>query len=333
MKKKKEITFLLSVDTEEEWDWEGPFPESNFSVDNLHALPAFQDFCVKHKIRPCYFVDYPAAAELPKQSLFLQHVEKGNCELGAHLHPWANPPYFGKPSEENSHVVNLPLSQVEQKLDELMALFERELNYVPTAFRTGRWGISEPIMELLYLRGFTIDSSVYPFYKNEYFNCYGSPLTAYWPDVEDVLKSGLQRNILELPVTVGFNRTPFVQSAKVHDVTQNRAFQSLKTTALLWHSKLLRKIYFSPEVSTSSDMITLADAAIENGHQCLHMYFHSSNLINDGTGFLKSKNANKVICTRIEKVLKYLHKHYDVNFMTPSEYRVFLNNNPDQIAL
>ena len=82
---KKQITFLLSIDTEEEWDWEGEFPESDFSVENLHALPGFQDFCVKHKIRPCYFVDYPAAAELPKQTHFIEHLEKGNCELGAHL--------------------------------------------------------------------------------------------------------------------------------------------------------------------------------------------------------------------------------------------------------
>ncbi len=330
--KKPQLTFLLSVDTEEEWDWEGPFPESDFSVENLHQLPAFQAFCEQKGLRPCYFVDYAAAIGLVKQTRFLEQVEKAHCELGAHLHPWANPPFFGKPTEENSHVVNLPLKQVEEKLDALLTLFNQQLKYKPKAFRTGRWGISEDILQLLYLRGFDVDSSVYPFYRNEYFNCYGAPLMPYWPDSENVLKSGMQRNILEVPVTVGFNRTPFETAAKLHDASENSVLQVIKTTALLWHSKLLRKIYFSPEVTTTQDMITLAESAIENGQRCLHMYFHSSNLINNGTGFLKSDNPFELICTRISDVLSHLSSRYEIVYMTPSEYKVFLNNNQQLIA-
>jgi hypothetical protein len=329
---RQQITFLLSVDTEEEWDWDGPFPESDFSVENLHMLPAFQAFCEKKSLRPCYFVDYAAAVGLVKQTAFLARMLKGKCELGAHLHPWANPPFYGKPTEESSHVINLPLKQVEDKLDVLLDIFSQRLAYTPKAFRTGRWGISEDIMNLLYLRGFNIDSSVYPFYRNEYFDCYGSPLVPYWPATDNVLKSGTQRNILEVPVTVGFNRTPFETAAKVHDASETSMLQAMKTTAMLWHSKLLRKIYFSPEVTSSQDMITLADSAIENGHQCLHMYFHSSNLISNGTGFLKSDKPFELICERISEVLNHLHNEYDVNFMTPSEYKVFLKNNQQQIA-
>ena len=329
---KKQITFLLSVDTEEEWDWEGPFPENEFSVENLHALPKFQAFCEEKGLRPCYFVDYPAAVGLAKQTEFLERVKQSQCELGAHLHPWANPPYFGSATEENSHVVNLPLLQVEQKLDALMELFRSTLSYEPKAFRTGRWGISEAIMELLYLRGFDIDSSVYPFYKNDYFDCYGAPLNAYWPDTSNVLKSGTQRNILEMPVTVGFNRSNFESASKLHDFSQHKALQLFKPTALLWHSNILRKIYFSPEVADTKNMIKLADKAIENGQHYLHMYFHSSNLINNGTGFLKSDKPFALICKRISALIKHLQSKYEVNFMTPSEYKVHLQNNEDQIA-
>lgn len=330
---KKQITFLLSVDTEEEWDWEGPFPENDFSVENLHALPKFQAFCEQKGLRPCYFVDYAAAVGLAKQTEFLARVAESHCELGAHLHPWANPPYFGKATEENSHVVNLPVLQVEQKLDALMELFSTTLNYKPKAFRTGRWGISEAIMKLLYLRGFDIDSSVYPFYKNDYFHCDGAPLCPYWPDTTNVLKSGIQRNILEVPVTVGFNRTPFEKASKLHDLSQLPALQIFKPTAVLWHSKVLRKVYFSPEVADTENMISLADKAIENGQHVLHMYFHSSNLISNGTGFLKSNNPYNLICKRITAVIEHLQTKYKVNFMTPSEYKVYLQSNEDQIAI
>lgn len=331
MRSKKQITFLLSVDTEEEWDWDGPFPEQDFSVENLHMLPKFQKFCELKGLRPCYFVDYAAAVGLAKQTEFLDRVTHSQCELGAHLHPWANPPYFDKPTEENSHVVNLPIAQVEQKLDALMELFTKSLNYKPKAFRTGRWGISESIMKLLFLRGFDVDSSVYPFYKNDYFHCNGAPLSPYWPDTDNVLKSGKQRNILEMPVTVGFNRTPFERASVLHEFSHHPALQLLKPTALLWHSKILRKVYFSPEVSSVGDMISLADKAIENGQQVLHMYFHSSNLINNGTGFLQSDDAYSLICQRITKVIEHLQTNYEVNFMTPSEYKVYLQCNEDQV--
>ena len=297
MQNKKQITFLLSVDTEEEWDWEGEFPESDFSVENLQRLPDFQQYCEGNGIRPCYFVDYPAAALLSKQTAFMQSVERSTCELGAHLHPWANPPYFGKPTESNSHVVN------------------------------------EDIMHLLYTRGFDIDSSVYPFYKNDYFDCYGSPLIPYWPDTQNVLAKGQQRNIIELPVTVGFNRTPFERSAKIHDATQHPLLQTCKITALLWHTNLLKKIYLSPEVSDTTSMIQLAEASIKSGHNCLHMFFHSSNLITNSTGFFKTDNAYELIVKRISKVLAHLQQRYHVQFMTPSEYKIHLSNNQDQIAL
>jgi hypothetical protein len=329
---KKQITFLLSVDTEEEWEWDGPFPESDFSVENLHMLPSFQAFCEEKNLRPCYFVDYAAAIGMQQQTAFLERAYKGKCELGAHLHPWANPPFFGKATEESSHVLNLPLSQVEEKLDVLLDVFSSKLAYAPKAFRTGRWGISEDILYLLYLRGFDIDSSVYPFYRNDYFDCHGSPLTPYWPDTNNVLATGSQRNILEVPVTVGFNRTPFKSAAKIHDVAQKPIFNSLKSTAILWHSKMLRKIYFSPEVASSEDMITLADSAIRNGQLCLHMYFHSSNLIKNSTGFLQSDRPFELICERISAVLEHLHAQYEVNYMTPSEYKVYLKNNQQQIA-
>jgi hypothetical protein len=147
-----------------------------------------------------------------------------------------------------------------------------------------------------------------------------------------VLKSGIQRNILELPVTVGFNRTNFDKASRLHDFSQHRALQLFKPTALLWHSKVLRKIYFSPEVADIPNMITLADKAIENGQHVLHMYFHSSNLISDGTGFLKSDNPYALICKRITAVIEYLQSKYEVIFMTPSEYKVYLQSNEDQIA-
>lgn len=332
MKHKSDLLFLLSVDTEEEWDWEGPFPEGEFSVENLHMLPQFQAFCTNKGIRPCYFVDYAAAKGINKSSQFLEQVQANECELGAHLHPWANPPYFDKPTESNSHVVNLPIEQVSEKLDALMRLFAERFAYQPKAFRTGRWGISPEIMRLLWSRGFEVDSSVYPFYQNEFFSCQGSPTLPYWPSEEDVLVPGGQHNILELPVTVGFNRRPFDKANRVHQRLDSPRMQRVKANALLWHSNLLRKIYMSPEVSKASDMITLARAAIAENAPIVHMYFHSSNLISNGTGFFKAKDPFDKICKRISAVIDDLSEDHNISFMTLSEAKVYFQTNPQFIA-
>lgn len=332
MKNKTDLVFLLSVDTEEEWDWEGPFPEGEFSVENLHMLPEFQAFCTNRGIRPCYFVDYAAAAGIEQTSQFVEQVKNNECELGAHLHPWANPPFFDKPTESNSHVVNLPIEQVSDKLDALMELFAERFSYQPKSFRTGRWGISPQIMDLLWSRGFEVDSSVYPFYQNEFFSCQGSPTLPYWPSEQDVLSIGQQQNILELPVTVGFNRRPFAKANQVHQALDTPGLQTLKANALMWHSHLLRKIYMSPEVTEAQDMITLAENAIKENAPLIHMYFHSSNLISNGTGFFKAEKPFETICERISEVLAHLEKQHNLVFMTLSEAKVHFQTNRQFIA-
>ncbi|MFC3121993.1 WalW protein [Agaribacter flavus] len=332
MMNKTDLLFVLSVDTEEEWDWDGPFPEDNFSVENLSILPKFQKFCETLNIRPCYFVDYAAAKGIPAEGEFHQAIKNNFCELGAHLHPWANPPYFQKPNEENSHVVNLPIQQVAEKLDALLSLFAEKFSYQPKAFRTGRWGISEEIMQLLWSRGFTVDSSVYPFYQNEYFSCQGSPVLPYWPDVANVLKPGSQRNILELPVTVGFNRRPFTLANRIYQAFDSAFMQNLKANAILWHSRILRKIYMSPEVTSSDNMIRLCKAIDTSKQPIVHMYLHSSNLIQSGTGVVDHDDPYQLITTRIKNVIEHLSKRNNLVFMTPSEAKIYFKTNPKFIA-
>jgi hypothetical protein len=39
VKNKPELVFILTIDTEEEWYWNGPFPEQDLSVKNLESIP------------------------------------------------------------------------------------------------------------------------------------------------------------------------------------------------------------------------------------------------------------------------------------------------------
>ncbi|NTS78274.1 WalW protein [Catenovulum sp. SM1970] len=314
------IKFILSVDTEEEWNWSGPFPEERFAVENIKKIPEFQAFCESVGIKPSYFVDYAVANDPSSVDILKSPMQAGQCEIAGHLHPWANPPYFGKTSEFESHVVNLPYEQVEAKLKVLTEKLETVFGVSPQAFRTGRWGINGQILKLLTKYGYCIDSSVYPFYENQYFNCYGAPTDAYWPNYDDVLEVGEQREISQIPVTVGFSNTHFDLSHKIHHLLSRPSLRFFRPIGLAWHLGLLKKLYMSPELSTANEMCLLAKQAIKRGDDYIHMYIHSSSLLSNATGFVVGENPLDDITQAISQVVSFLKQHVNVQFCTISQY-------------
>jgi len=322
---KATILLILSVDTEEEWDWSGPFPQKQARVKNIDRLPDFHNICSGLGIRPTYFVDYAVANSTAASAKMLEFCLSADCEIGAHLHPWCNPPYFGEVGEAESHVINLPIVQVEQKLDNLVAKIQASLTIQPKSFRTGRWGIDSNVLQLLVKYGFNVDSSVYPFYQNEYFTCLGSPLLPYWPDLNDPLKISEQRQIFELPVTVGFNRDNFEFCNGIHQACSLPPLSWTRFNGFAWHTKLLRKNYLCPELSTVEDMIALCDKVIAKGYPVLHMYMHSSSLLDNQNSLLGNKNAFSFITQAVSEVTKHLTEHYNIEFCTISEAAQKLN--------
>jgi len=242
---KPDLLFVLSVDTEEEWDWSGPLPEKKFSTTNVRQVPAFQEFCQGLGIRPTYFVDYAVAENEEAKTYLKPYSDNHLCEIGAHLHPWCNPPYFGPTGEKESHVVNLPAEQVEAKLDQLIEKLQQTFGIYPGAFRTGRWGINRMIFELLEKKGIHIDSSMYPFYHNDFFDCRGTSLNTYYPNYSIPNEHGTQRNIIEFPVTVGFNWPKYRLLQKIYDFINKPALNRFRLIGLFWHTKLLRKLYWT----------------------------------------------------------------------------------------
>jgi len=85
--------FLLTVDTEEEWDWSADLPKYPFSTNNIEQVPEFQNFCTNLGVKPTYFVDYAVADHKEHVQLLNEYFRKDECDYGAHLHPWTNPPY------------------------------------------------------------------------------------------------------------------------------------------------------------------------------------------------------------------------------------------------
>jgi hypothetical protein len=110
----------------------------------------------------------------------------------------------------------------------------------------------------------------------------------------------------------------------MHRIFERRPFSWLKINGALWHSLLLRKIYLSPELCSSKDMIRLIDNKLKNGDSCFHMYLHSSSLLTDVTGLNTELNARESICTRMSEVINHLSHIADVEFLTLTEAKATL---------
>lgn len=328
---KPDIRFVLTIDTEEEWEWDNEFPQENCSVENLAKLPAFQEHCQSLGIRPTYFVDYAVANDDIGSELLSAFHRNNTAEIGAHLHPWCNPPFFGKTSEQDSHVINLPEQQIIQKLDALTEIICKKIGAQPRSFRSGRWGMNGKTLSLLEQRGYKVDSSVYPFYKNEYFTCEGAPVVPYWPAHNDALSPGTQRNIMELPVTAGFNIKNYSLGNQLHTILSEPPFSWFRSVGLLWHSKVLRKLYLSPELTNADDMNLLVNSALKNGHSVIHMYLHSSSLIDGATGLMQTDNAFSIICERMSETIRYLESQANVTYCTITEAALALQQIPNAV--
>jgi len=324
-KARRKVLFVLTVDTEEEFDWNGGFPQHSCSVQNIQKIPKFQAFCESLNIRPTYLVDYPVATNQNSALTLRTIAATKKAEIGAHLHPWCTPPIEGENGEYESHVINLPPDLVRKKLKTLTAAIEDNIHVRPSVFRTGRWGTNASVLAITMNEGYKVDSSIYPYYTNEYFSCDHAIGTPYWPSIENPKKAGAQKSIFEIPVTAGFNRPNFPFWAKIHRLMSSKFASPLRLVGFAWKTKALRKLYLSPELSSTSDMITLTDAALASEHPVIHMFIHSSSLLPGRNEFTQNREDEKKFYTRIESVVKHLAAQSDVTFCTLSEAQALLH--------
>ena len=321
---KPKVLFVLSVDTEEEFDWNGAFPQRNCSVRNIQKIPKFQAFCESLSIRPTYLVDYPVANDAESATILSTIAQSGQAEIGAHLHPWCTPPFEGANGERESHVINLPSDLVRRKLSTLTEAIKTNIGVTPKAFRTGRWGTDAAVLKVTLDEGYHIDSSVYPYYSNEYFSCTPAIGTPYRPSLSDPNKAGSQQGILEIPVTAGFNHPNFPFWGRVHHTLSSPLIAPLHLVALAWTTKTLRKLYLSPELSTTTDLTTLMDAAVNSQHPVIHMYLHSSSLLPGHNEFTHNVDDEAKFYKRIQHAVEHLTKQTDVTFGTLTEAKEHL---------
>ena len=306
---------IVTVDAEEEWDWKNGFPEPPFSTGNIECIPEFQRLCVEYDVCPTYFIDHAVASNSEHVRMFKKLFCAGQCDIGAQLHCWSNPPYTEERSEINSHAVNLSENVVRAKLTELTGLLQESFDVHPFSFRCGRWGMNGSILKILRDLGYSLDASIRPFYEDLQFSYNCAPTRPYFPSFCDITQCGSQREILEIPVTEGFNRRPFSLINRIHRNFTNEPYSRLHINGLLWKLGLIRKISLTPEDNNANDLCRCIDMHIKNGSTILQLFFHSSDLLPGCTPYVKSKTDLEKFYATLDQCFDHLRSVYTVKFL------------------
>src|SRR3990167_9077870 len=108
--------FMLVIDTEEEFDWNAPFSRDSRSVTISSAMGQAQLYFTSAGVRPLWVVDYPVIDDPRASALLAGWQAEGRADIGAHCHPWVNPPHIEDVNETNSFAGNLPEGTERAKL-------------------------------------------------------------------------------------------------------------------------------------------------------------------------------------------------------------------------
>lgn len=85
-------TLVVVIDTEKEFDWTAPFQPAYTAVTNIGFRPLAQSIFDSHGLVATCVIDYPVARTPVAEAVLRAVAAEGRSEIGAHLHPWVNPP-------------------------------------------------------------------------------------------------------------------------------------------------------------------------------------------------------------------------------------------------
>lgn len=271
---------LLTVDTEEEFDWGGPFTRDAHGLSHIAAIPRFQAFCEEIGAHPIYLVDWPVANDECAAEIIGDAVRRGKADIGAQLHPWVNPPFDEALSVHNSFAGNLPYELEKAKFNELRDRIELAFGKAPLIYRAGRYGLGPHSANILKAGGIKIDTSVRPLF--DYSGQNGPdfskhPVLPYWVDEE--------RSLLEAPMTV-VHRGMLRQMG-----TQLQRTGGNLPTLLGAFSRLglLERIALTPEGVTAREALSALDLTNSAQLPLTVLSFHSPSLVAGFTPYTKSE--------------------------------------------
>jgi hypothetical protein len=309
------IPFVITVDTEEEWDWASGYPTGPTRTENIHKLPDFQNACERSGAAVTYFVNHAVLADSAARGIILELAKRPRVEIGMHIHPWNTPPVQPlemrtRPAEFSFHPIervperdsflhNLTPDLALAKLDAVYATFA-EHGLKPVSFRGGRYSTSTLVQEWLRKHGFVADASILPY--------------TGW--VDDGAPDYRKRNpqpvrlpgdapLWEIPLSLGYTRRPFGFWHKALAVAGG-PLRPLRLVGLLSKLGVVEKAWLNFENPLGERMLALIRTLRKMNAPYLCFTLHSSSLLPGGSPYAPNAAAVEKLFRTLTDTLERL---------------------------
>jgi hypothetical protein len=307
---------MVVVDTEEEFDWTGPFGRAGHSVEALAELGRGQALLEDFGIVPVYAVDYPVA-DNPDKAAELRHwIDAGRAVLAAQLHGWVTPPFDEPVSRRNSYQGNLPPALERAKLEALTARVTESFGARPLIHKAGRYGIGPATPGIIAELGFEIDLSICP-----RFDGHGDGGPDHTRYSADPFRFGPGESLLELPSTAGYCGVLSPVGNPLHGIVASAPLERARLKAAFSRLGLLERIRLSPEGHPLSDLKRLTHKLLADGTRVLTFSFHSPSLLPGCTPYVKGEADLARLLATCRSYLEFFRDEIGGRFVTPFEIR------------
>jgi hypothetical protein len=312
---------IVLVDTEEEFDWNERFSPSNVSVDSIRSIYRAQNIFDKFNVRPVYLVDYPVAATFDGYKPLQEIFSDKRCLIGAHLHPWVNPPFEEVVNQRNSFAGNLPYDLELRKISTLTECLEERFGEKIKIYKAGRYGVGPNTASIIEDLGFEIDVSIcsymdYSAQEGPNF-AHISPLPYFF---------GKKRKLLELPMTIGYTGFLRKWGVPVQKALARPSIRSLRIGGVFSRANFLERVWLSPEGFSIKQHKKLTRSLLDDGLRTFSFTFHSPSLDINNTPYVASKDDLHNFLRNIEGFLSFFRDEIGGTFTDPFElYQTLVN--------
>ena len=309
-----QLLLIVVVDTEEDFDWRKPHSRANTSVASITAQHRAQDICDRYGVKPIYVVDYPVASNDAAVRVLGEFLNDGRCEIGAHLHPWVNPPHEEQVNAYNSYPGNLPAALERAKLERLTQIIAGNFGRRPTTYRAGRFGVGPATADILEDLGYNVDLSIVP--RTSFAGDGGPDFGAfsahpYW--------FGRRLRLLEVPASAGFAGALADWGPSLYPALAGRIGMRLHAPGVMARPRLLERIRLTPEGIDHAAHRRLTRSLLAQGCRVFSMTYHSPSLEPGNTPYVRDAADLRRFLETVERYLDYFVNELGGRPATPAQ--------------
>jgi hypothetical protein len=300
------------VDTEEEFDWSAPFDRANTAVGHMAAIHRVQEVFDALGVVPSYLVSYSIVAQKAGYRHLDPYVAAGRAVIGAHLNPWATPPYRERANNVNSYPGNLPRALEAAKLAALCRQIERSLGVRPSVYKAGRYGKGPNTEAILEEQGFEVDTSPAPAMD---LRADGGP--DYTRHSTRPFLFGRGRRLLCLPNTGAFIGALHELGPVLHPLMERGSVARLRLPAIASRLHLLQRLRLTPEGYTLAELKRLTRALLARGQRTFVLSLHSPSVVPGNTPYVRNDAELAALLQRLRSYLTFFRDELHGRFVTP----------------